>query len=85
MIDVGLTVLTYLDQCEQVGKQETFSELAGVIAAAGGSPEEVFHGMRWLFDGEYAVRTRPNQFALTDKGREALSRFRAQAISAGSE
>lgn len=78
MIDVGLEVLTYIDRCERVGKQETFSALAESLASAGGTPDELFHGMRWLFEGDYAVRTRPNEFVLTDKGQDTLRDFREQ-------
>lgn len=70
-------VLSYIDRCQRVGRQETFSELAAMLDAAGATPGEMFHGIRWLFDSEYAVRTMPNQFALTDKGRDALEDFRA--------
>lgn len=76
-MDVGFVVLTYLDRCESVGRQEKFSDLAEALYAEGATPEEVFHGIRWLFSSNYAVRTRLNEFALTDAGRMALEAFRS--------
>lgn len=75
-MDIGLVVFTYLDRCERVGRQPTFSALVESLCSEGATAEEVFHAIRWIFSTEYAVRTQPNQFALTEKGFHALDDFR---------
>lgn len=76
-MDVDPVVMTYLDRCQRVGRQETFSDLVDAMHSAGATPEEVFEGIRWLFESDYVVRTRPNEFALTEAGRVALEAFRS--------
>jgi len=86
MMDVEFVVLTYLDRCGRVGRQESFSGLVSTLRSEGATPEEIFHGIRWLFDRDYAVRARPDEFTLTDKGYEALEAFRrAPSVAADTD